>query len=140
MIRCMLFECWIPKATNIHSEYAIQYLLIFHGNSFQSNATQCYIYTVRTSPAFRSLFQACTWRISWRFRRIGEKVKSCNGETIRPRHFCRISRLTFDSIHNILLKIGIGVMSLCFCQFEQCIRTLVLTVVQTWFSQTPPPS
>jgi len=35
----MRFSRWLPKATNIHSEYVI---LIFHGNNDYVNAPECY--------------------------------------------------------------------------------------------------
>jgi len=33
--------CWIPKATNTHSEYVI--LLLFQGNNIYKNAPECYV-------------------------------------------------------------------------------------------------
>ena len=38
--------CWIPKATNTHSEYVI--LIAFHSNNGYTNAPQCYV--TRTLP------------------------------------------------------------------------------------------
>jgi hypothetical protein len=43
IIRRMRFACWITKATDTHSEYEIQYFLLFHGNSGYANAPECYI-------------------------------------------------------------------------------------------------
>jgi hypothetical protein len=43
------FACWIPKATNTHSEYAIRVLTVFPPQYFCcTNAPQCYI--IRTLP------------------------------------------------------------------------------------------
>ena len=44
--RGMRITCWIPKATNTHSEYVI--LIAFHYNSGCGNGPQCYI--IRTLP------------------------------------------------------------------------------------------
>ena len=41
MIWHMCFACWIPKATDIHTEYAT--LLLFNCNSGYTNAWQCYV-------------------------------------------------------------------------------------------------
>ena len=40
--RCMSIACWIPKATNTHSEYAI--LLVFTLKNGYKNAHQLYIH------------------------------------------------------------------------------------------------
>ena len=45
-MRCKRIACWIPKATNTHSEYIK--LIVFHCNNSCTNARQCYI--IRTSP------------------------------------------------------------------------------------------
>jgi len=37
------FGCWIPKATDTHSEYEI--LTVLHSNNSRANAPQCYVYT-----------------------------------------------------------------------------------------------
>ena len=42
----MRFACWIPKATDTHSEYVI--LIAFHGNSRCANVPHCH-YTYITS-------------------------------------------------------------------------------------------
>jgi hypothetical protein len=47
-IRHMRSACWIPKATNTHSEYVI--LLLSYGNNGCANAPQCYI--IYTLPVF----------------------------------------------------------------------------------------
>jgi len=39
VIRRMRFACWITKATDTHSEYAIGYLLLVHGNRGFGNAS-----------------------------------------------------------------------------------------------------
>jgi hypothetical protein len=39
-LRC---ACWITKAPDTHLEYAILYLLLFHGNNGFRNAPQCYV-------------------------------------------------------------------------------------------------
>jgi len=39
-IRSMHYACWITKATDTHSEYAI---LLQHGNNGYANAPQCYV-------------------------------------------------------------------------------------------------
>jgi len=39
-IRCMGFACWVSKATDTHSEYAI---LLLEGSSGYANARQCYV-------------------------------------------------------------------------------------------------
>jgi len=44
----MCIVCWIPKATNTHSEYVLVKLL-FHCNSGFMNAPHCYV--IRTLPA-----------------------------------------------------------------------------------------
>ena len=80
---------------------------------------------IRTPPVLRSLFQASIFRRYWLFFKIGEKDKIYIGETTRPRHFSLISRLTFVSSHSIILTMGIGLVSVCFCQFEQRIGKLV---------------
>jgi len=38
---CMCFTCWVPKATNTHSEYVI--LIFFHNNNICTNALHCYV-------------------------------------------------------------------------------------------------
>jgi len=43
----MRFACWIPKATDTHSEYVI-YLLVFDYNNGCTNVPQCYV--IRTLP------------------------------------------------------------------------------------------
>jgi hypothetical protein len=40
-VRRTRIACWIPKATNTHSEYVIRIAL--HGNSVCTNASQCYV-------------------------------------------------------------------------------------------------
>jgi len=37
----MLIACWIPKATDTHSQYVI--LLLFHCKNGCPNAPQCYV-------------------------------------------------------------------------------------------------
>jgi len=37
----MFIACWIPKATDTHSQYVI--LLFLHCNNGCSNAPQCYV-------------------------------------------------------------------------------------------------
>jgi len=37
----MRFECWIPKATNAHSEYVI--IIVLYGYNGSTNASGCYI-------------------------------------------------------------------------------------------------
>ena len=37
----MRIVCWMPKATNTHSEYVI--LIAFHCSNFCTNAPQCYV-------------------------------------------------------------------------------------------------
>jgi hypothetical protein len=39
-IRCMGFACWVSKAADTHSEYAI---LLLEGSSGYANARQCYV-------------------------------------------------------------------------------------------------
>jgi hypothetical protein len=41
----MRFVCWLTAATNIHSEYVILRLSIFHGKNGYANAPQCYVHT-----------------------------------------------------------------------------------------------
>ena len=48
-IRCMRIGCWMPKATNAHSQ-AVQYLLLFHCNNGCTNAPKCYF--IRILPVF----------------------------------------------------------------------------------------
>jgi len=48
----MRFACWIPKATNTHSEYVI--LIEFHCNNGRTNTPECYV--IRTLP---SVFNDC---------------------------------------------------------------------------------
>jgi hypothetical protein len=43
IIRRMRFACWIPKATNTHSEHEIR--IAFHGKNDVENAPQSYVYT-----------------------------------------------------------------------------------------------
>jgi hypothetical protein len=38
----MRFTCWLPKATDAHSEYVI---LCYHGDSGYANSPRCYFYT-----------------------------------------------------------------------------------------------
>ena len=40
----MRFAHWLTKATDTHSEYVIQYLLILHGNNGYAIAPHCYVY------------------------------------------------------------------------------------------------
>ena len=51
----MHIVCWIPKATNPHSEYVI--LIVFHYNSGCTNTLQCYIKCTLPVLSFSSLFQ-----------------------------------------------------------------------------------
>jgi hypothetical protein len=37
IIQCMYFACWIPKATNTHSQF-MSHLLLFHSNISCTNA------------------------------------------------------------------------------------------------------
>jgi hypothetical protein len=46
IIRRMRFLCWIPTATNTHSEYVL--LIALHGNHICTKAPQCYV--LRTLP------------------------------------------------------------------------------------------
>jgi len=39
-VGCMRIVCWIPQATNIHSQYVI---LLSHYNNGYTNAPQCYV-------------------------------------------------------------------------------------------------
>jgi len=52
----ILIACWIPEATNTHSEHVI--LLLFHCNNGCTNAPQCYV--TRTLPVFFFLYKQ--WR------------------------------------------------------------------------------
>jgi hypothetical protein len=45
VIRHMRFACWINKATDTHTEYAIGYLLLFRGNRGSGNEPQYYVFT-----------------------------------------------------------------------------------------------
>jgi hypothetical protein len=47
----MRFACWIPKATDTHSELCNT--LLFHRNNDCTNAPQCYI--IRTLPALSAV-------------------------------------------------------------------------------------
>ena len=47
----MHIACWIPKATNTHSEYVI---LLFHRNNDCIKVSQCYV--IRTLPASLSRY------------------------------------------------------------------------------------
>jgi hypothetical protein len=49
----MRIACWIPKATNTHSEYVILTLL-FHHNNGCPNAPQCYV--IRAVPVFLAIY------------------------------------------------------------------------------------
>jgi len=40
-IWCMRVACWVPKATDKHSEYVI--LTVLHCNNVRTNAPQCYV-------------------------------------------------------------------------------------------------
>ena len=39
----MGIACWIIKATDAHSEYIIQYLLVLHDKSGRTQVSQCYV-------------------------------------------------------------------------------------------------
>jgi len=54
IIRFMRMACWIPKATDVHSEYVI--ILLFHCNNGCTKAPECYV--VRTAH-FLSFFYFC---------------------------------------------------------------------------------
>jgi len=41
IIRRMRIACWIPKATDTHSQY--EHLLLIHWNNDYTNAPQCYV-------------------------------------------------------------------------------------------------
>jgi hypothetical protein len=43
-LRCMRFACWITEATDTHSEYVIQFIVIQDNNGFE-NTSSCYVYT-----------------------------------------------------------------------------------------------
>jgi hypothetical protein len=43
LIRRMRIACWIPKATNTHTQ-VILYLLLFHGNKPYASATYCTVF------------------------------------------------------------------------------------------------
>jgi len=49
VIRRMRFACWITKPTDTYLEYAIGYLLLFHGNRGFGNAPKYYVFTYITS-------------------------------------------------------------------------------------------
>jgi len=44
IIQRMRLACWITKATDAQSEYAIFFL--WHGNNGYANALQCYVYSI----------------------------------------------------------------------------------------------
>ena len=48
----MRIACWIPNATNTHSEY-IYYLLLFHCKNGRTNAHKCHV--IRILPVLFSL-------------------------------------------------------------------------------------
>jgi hypothetical protein len=47
----MPIACWIPKATNVHSEYVI--LIVLHCNNGCTSVSKCYV--TRTLPVFLEL-------------------------------------------------------------------------------------
>ena len=69
-IRPMRIVCWIIKATDTHSEYAI--LTAFPANNGYANALQCYVYTtlpdmsIPVKPDLRSTrcTQLCSVKLS----------------------------------------------------------------------------
>jgi hypothetical protein len=62
----MNIACWIPKATNTHTQN-IEYLLLFHSNNGCTNVPQCYV--ARTLSFFlgQDTKQSETWlaKIQW---------------------------------------------------------------------------
>jgi len=68
-IQHMRIACWIPKATNTHSEYVI---FIFQFNNVLTNTPECYI--TRTWPVWCTidllaryiLLSACAKMVSWK--------------------------------------------------------------------------
>ena len=50
----MRIACWIPKATNTHSEYV---RLLFYSNNRCTNTPQCYV--KRTVPVLSALVRVC---------------------------------------------------------------------------------
>jgi hypothetical protein len=48
-IWCMRIACWMPKATNTHTQ-VVEYLLLFHSNNGCTHSPQCDV--IRTLPLF----------------------------------------------------------------------------------------
>ena len=65
-IRLMRITCWIPNATNTHSQYVI--FTAFHCNNGCSNAAQCY--DVRALPVSLSSIRLAHYEIGSQERLI----------------------------------------------------------------------
>ena len=144
---CMRIACWIPKATNTHSEYVI---LLFHSKSGYTNAPECNI--IRTLPVLlkyifnkKSLVTYRSYRIVVGRTDIISRLMGGGGCLILLMYVpCLSSFLEYGSRsssswsrfeHWFLLRIKersacavhVTALALCFDLTETCLRFGLLT-------------